>query len=60
MVNVDAKLDGNGKLVIVVDLDQEHGPSTSGKTIIIASTQGNQKVPGHENMSFGLNVYRKK
>jgi len=44
-------------LVIRVDLTQEHGPSSSGKTIIIASTEGNVDVPGHD-AKVGLNVYK--
>jgi len=34
--------------------------STSGKTIIIASSEGNQSVPGKEAVKIGLNVYKKK
>ncbi len=47
-------------LTIKVDLTKEFGPSTSGKTIIIASTEGNQSVPGIETIKVGLNVYKKK
>ena len=35
------------------------GPSASGKTTIIASTEGNVTIPGREE-KIGLNVYRKK
>ena len=59
MKNVDMKLDGN-ILTIKVDLTKEFGPSSSGKTIIIASTEGNVAVDGHEEAKVGLNVYRKK
>jgi hypothetical protein len=59
MQNVAVKVEGN-KLVIEVDLTKELGPSSSGKTILIASSEGNANVPGHEGMKFGLNVYRKK
>ena len=44
MKNVDLTLDGN-ILTIKVDLSKEFGPSTSGKTTIIASTEGNKAVP---------------
>ena len=47
-------------LVIKVDLSKEFGPSSSGKTIIIASTEGNVSVPGAEEKKVGLNVYRSK
>jgi hypothetical protein len=59
MQNVAMRVDGD-KLVIEVDLSKEIGPSSSGKTILIASTEGNTNVPGHEGMKLGLNVYRAK
>jgi hypothetical protein len=46
-------------LTIKVDLSKEFGPSASGKTIIIASTEGNVTIPNREE-KVGLNVYRKK
>ncbi len=58
MKNVDIKVEGN-ILTIKVDLSREFGPSASGKTIIIASTEGNVSVPDREE-KIGLNVYRKK
>ncbi len=45
-------------LTVTVDLSQEFGPSKSGKTTIIASSEGNQFVYGSEE-KIGLNVYRK-
>jgi hypothetical protein len=59
MKNVDMKVDRN-ILTITVDLSKEFGPSSSGKTIIIASTEGNVSVPGAEDKKVGLNVYLKK
>jgi len=59
MKNVEMTLEGN-ILTITVDLTKEFGPSSSGKTIIIASTEGNVSIPGHEEAKVGLNVYRKK
>ena len=59
MKNVEMSVEGN-TLVIKVDLAKEFGPSSSGKTIIIASTEGNVSVPGMEDKKVGLNVYRKK
>jgi hypothetical protein len=47
-------------LTVKVDLSKEFGPSSSGKTIIIASTEGNVSIPGAEDKKIGLNVYRKK
>ena len=58
MKNVDMTVVGT-LLTIKVDLSKEFGPSASGKTIIIASTEGNVTIP--ERMEkVGLNVYRKK
>lgn len=59
MENVAMKRDGD-RLVITVDLAKEFGESTSGKSITIASTEGNVSVPGDEEVTIGLNVYRKK
>ncbi|MDO8689160.1 MAG: hypothetical protein Q7R39_04000 [Dehalococcoidia bacterium] len=59
MKNVEMELKGN-ILTIKVDLTKEFGPSSSGKTIIIASTEGNVSVPGAEEKKVGLNVYRSK
>jgi len=58
MKNVEMSVLGN-ILTITVDLSNEFGPSSSGKTIIIASTEGNVAVPNREE-KVGLNVYRKK
>jgi hypothetical protein len=58
MKNVQMTIEGN-ILTIRVDLSKEFGPSASGKTIIIASTEGNLSVPDREE-KVGLNVYRKK
>ncbi len=58
MKNVQMSVAGN-ILTITVDLAKEFGPSSSGKTIIIASTEGNVAVPERDE-KIGLNVYRKK
>lgn len=59
MKNIEMSVDGN-ILTIKVDLAKDFGPSSSGKTIIIASSEGNQSVPGKEAIKIGLNVYKKK
>lgn len=59
MKNVEMKVEGHF-LTIKVDLTKDFGPSSSEKTIIIASTEGNVAVNGHEEAKVGLNVYRKK
>jgi len=58
MKNVEMKVEDN-ILIIKVDLTKEFGPSASGKTIIIASTEGNITVEGHDKTKIGLNVYKK-
>ena len=57
MKNIAMQLQGD-KLVIEIDLAQDLGPSKSGKTILIASSEGNVGVPGREDVKLGLNVYR--
>jgi len=59
MKNVDMKVDGD-RLVITVDLTKEFGVSKTGKSITIASTEGNVSVPEREEIKIGVNVYRKK
>jgi hypothetical protein len=58
MKNIEMKVEGT-VLTIRVDLSKEFGPSSTGKTIIIASTEGNVTIPNREE-KVGLNVYRKK
>ena len=58
MKNVEMSVEGS-TLIIKVDLSKEFGPSSSGKNVIIASTEGNQSVPGRDE-KIGLNIYRKK
>ena len=58
MKNVEMTVEGN-MLTIKVDLSKEFGPSSSGKTTIIATTEGNVNVPDREE-KIGLNIYKKK
>ena len=57
----DVSMKAEGKeLVIRVDLSKEFGASKSGKTTIIASTEGNVPFNDGEQVVFvGLNVYKK-
>lgn len=55
--NISVQANGN-KLTIEVDLTKALGPSSSGKTTLIASTEGNALVSGHPDMRFGLNVFK--
>jgi len=56
MLNAKMKIEGS-ILTIVVDLAQDNGPSKSMKSTIIASSQGNQSIPGSD-AKIGLNVYK--
>jgi predicted molibdopterin-dependent oxidoreductase YjgC len=58
MKNVEMKVDGT-ILTIKVDLAKEFGLSASGKSVIIASTEGNVSVEGAEEKKIGLNIYKK-
>ena len=58
MENIEMKVEGT-KLILVVDLTKEIGPSSSGKNTLIASTEGNANV-GKEGVKVGLYVYKAK
>lgn len=56
MKNVTIEVDEKTKqMTIKVDLKKEFGKSASGKTIIVASTEGNQSM---NDVVVGLNVYK--
>lgn len=57
MQNVVMRREGD-KLIVEIDLKQDLGPSTSGKTHIIASTRGNAPVPGTTDSYIGINCFR--
>ena len=57
MKNIEMKIEGN-ELTIKVDITKRYGKSSSGKNIIIASTEGNQTVDSTD-IKVGLNVYVK-
>jgi len=52
--NVSYTLTGS-KLVIEIDISKEFGESKSGKTIIVASTEGNKAI---DDVKIGINVYK--
>jgi hypothetical protein len=58
MKNVELTVEGT-MLTIKVDLSKDFGPSSSGKTTIVASTEGNVSIPDREE-KIGLNIYKKK
>ena len=56
MKNVKMEVKGS-KLLIEVDLSKNFGASRSGKSKVIASSEGNLSVPGKAEVKLGLNVY---
>jgi len=60
MKNVQVAVKGS-ILTLTVDMSKTFGPSASGKTTIISSTEGNQKLAtiGGKDVTVGLNVYTK-
>jgi len=58
MKNIDMKVEGT-ILTITVDLSKEFGASSTGKSMTIASTEGNQSIPNFEGIKLGLNCYYK-
>lgn len=59
MKNIEMSLDGD-MLTVKIDISKEFGPSSTGKTTIIATTEGNHSIPGNETIKIGINVYKKK
>lgn len=55
MQNVKTEIKGNN-LIITVDLTARLGPSSTGKTLMVATTKGNAQV-GTNGIRFGLNVF---
>ena len=53
-IDVDEK---SSILTIKIDLKHRGPRSKSGKTIRVASSEGNHLVPGTENVVLGLNCY---
>ena len=59
MKNVEMKRDGN-LLILTIDMSKTFGRSASGKTTIIATTEGNVCPPGSPpDVKIGINVYTK-
>ncbi len=58
MQNIDVAVNGD-IMTVRIDLSRRLGKSASGKTTIIATTGGNQKVAGSPDIQYGINVYTK-
>ena len=64
MKNIKQSIEGD-ELVLRMKLTENFGPSKSGKTTIVASSEGNQEIPWEDlpddmEMFLGLNLYTKK
>ena len=61
---LDVKVDeAKGTMTIVLSMNAQPAPSASGKTLVVASTHGNQTVPakiGDQNITIGVNAYIKR
>jgi hypothetical protein len=57
--NATYTIDEKGVMTLKIDLNIRLGPSASGKTTIIATSEGNHTVEGGEGAVIGLNVYTK-
>ena len=53
--NIEVK-DGKDKITLVIDKKVSLGPSKSGKTIMVATTGGNQELK--DGIFLGLNCYK--
>ena len=59
MKNIQMEVDKNKILTIKIDLNESHGASKSGKSITIATTEGNAALTGElNNIKVGINVYK--
>lgn len=57
MKNINMKITGD-KLTIEVDLSKNFGKSKSGKSVVVASTNGNIVLAYKDSMKLGLNLYK--
>jgi hypothetical protein len=59
MQNIQTRIEGT-KLIITLDASVNLGPSASGKTQMVATTQGNKQISvGGRAIYLGLNAYTK-
>jgi hypothetical protein len=60
MKNITTSVSKDRVLTITIDLKKELGPSKSGKTVLIATTEGNKAVANEDGKQIilGLNLYR--
>lgn len=58
MKNIEITRNGN-ILTLTVDLSKRLGPSSTGKTQLVASSEGSVKVPGAEEIRGTISFYTK-
>jgi hypothetical protein len=59
MKNITQSVKGD-VLTLTIDLKALQGPSASGKSVVIATTEGNVPVDGHPEIKLGVNCYTAK
>ena len=57
MQNVKMSVKGT-TLILEIDLSQEGALSSTGKSFNVATTNGNQPIPGTPDLRVGVNVFR--
>ena len=55
--NVAMQIEGDTLIIRVQLKDVAMRPSASGKTMLIATTSGNQPLPGRPDIKVGVNIY---
>ncbi len=58
MQNIAMEVNGN-ELIIRIDTSKRYGQSKSGKSVIVASTNGNTSIPENPEIKIGINCYTK-
>ena len=57
MINIKEKVTGH-ILTLTIDLAKKGKVSKSGKSMVIASTEGNMPCLNDKDIKFGVNVYK--
>jgi hypothetical protein len=60
MRNVEYKLEGKKLTITIPDVTVDLGPSSGGKTHLVASSGGNQEIAGFPGLKVGVNAFRPK
>lgn len=57
---IQYNIDADGVLVLQIDMNKDFGLSGSGKSTMIATSSGNQKINfDGEDIFVGINIYKK-